>query len=91
MERKKGFLLEHLKLYKESVKDKDKRKNFVFLFTVIIKMTKAFGYGDQNVYVDYFPVAEDKKGDYWLNQVKGIKNPYPGKKIPECGELKKEI
>ena len=66
--------MEHLKFYKESGKDTDKRKNFVFLFSVIIKITKAFDYGDQKVYVDYFPMANDKKDVYWLIQVKGKKS-----------------
>lgn len=88
---KKDFLMEHLALYKESGKDKDKRQNFVFLSTVIIKMTKAFGYGNQKLYVDYCPMANDNKGAYWLSQTKEIRNPYLGKKMPECGELKKEL
>ena len=64
MKRKKGFLLKRLKFYKESGKDIDKRKNFVFLFSVIIKVIKVFDYGDQKLYVDYFPIAKDKKGVY---------------------------
>jgi hypothetical protein len=41
---KKGFLLAHLKLYKEAEKDKDKRLNFVFLSTVVVKSVKPLGY-----------------------------------------------
>lgn len=88
---KKGFLMEHLKLYIEAEKDKDKRKNFVFLSTVMVKSVKAFGYGNQKLYVDYCPKANNNKGAYWLSQTKEIRNPYLGKKMPDCGELKKEL
>ena len=88
---KKGFLLEHLKLYKESEKDKEKRKNFVFLSTVMAKSVKAFGYGNQKLYVDYCPMANGNKGAYWLSQTKEIRNPYLGQKMPTCGEVRKEL
>ncbi len=88
---KKTFLLAHLELYKQSEKDKDKRRNFVFLSTVIVKSVKAFGYGNQKLYVDYCPMANDNKGAYWLSQTKEIRNPYMGKKMPNCGEVKAEL
>lgn len=88
---KKGFLLEHLKLYNESEKEKEKRKNFVFLSTVMAKSVKAFGYGNQKLYVDYCPMANDNKGAYWLSRTKEIRNPYLGQKMPTCGEVRKEL
>lgn len=87
---KKGFLLEHLKLYKEAEKDKDKRLNFVFFSTVMVKSVKALGY-NKPLYVDYCPMANNNKGAYWLSQVKEIQNPYQGQKMPHCGELKKAL
>lgn len=57
----------------------------------MVKSVKAFGYGNQKLYVDYCPMANNNKGAYWLSQTKEIKNPYLGKKMPKCGELKKEI
>lgn len=87
---KKGFLLAHLKLYKEAEKDKDKRLNFVFLSTVMVKSVKALGY-NKPLYVDYCPMANNNKGAYWLSQVKDIQNPYLGQKMPNCGEIKKVI
>ncbi|HXI00029.1 MAG TPA: DUF3347 domain-containing protein [Sphingobacteriaceae bacterium] len=88
---KKGFLLEHLKLYKQSEKDKNKRENFVFLSTVMVKSVKALGYGNQKLYVDYCPMANNNKGAYWLSKTKEIRNPYLGSKMPDCGEVKGEI
>ncbi len=88
---KKGFLLAHLNLYKEAEKDKDKRMNFVFLSTVIVKSVKAFGYDGQKLFVDYCPMANNNKGAYWLSQIKEIRNPYLGQKMPKCGEVKEEL
>ncbi len=88
---KKGFLLAHLKLYNVADKDKDKRLNFVFLSTVMVKSVRAFGYTNQKLYVDYCPMANDNKGAYWLSQTKEIRNPYQGQKMPKCGEVKKEL
>ncbi len=87
---KKGFLLAHLKLYKEAEKDKDKRLNFVFLSTVMVKSVKALGY-NKTLYVDYCPMANNDKGAYWLSQIKEIQNPYLGQKMPNCGEIKKVL
>jgi len=88
---KKSFLLAHLKLYKKAEKDKEKRLNFVFLSTVMVKSVKAFGYDNQKLYVDYCPMANNNKGAYWLSQTKEIQNPYLGQKMPTCGEVKKEL
>lgn len=88
---KKSFLLAHLKLYKNAEKDRDKRLNFVFLSTVMVKSVKAFGYDNQKLYVDYCPMANNNKGAYWLSQIKEIQNPYLGQKMPHCGEVKKEL
>ena len=88
---KKSFLLAHLKLYKAAEKDREKRLNFVFLSTVMVKSVKALGYDSQKLYVDYCPMANNNKGAYWLSQIKEIQNPYLGQKMPTCGEVKKEL
>ena len=36
-------------------------------------------------------MANDKKGAFWISESKEIKNPYLGKKMPTCGEVKEEI
>ena len=71
---KKGFLLAHLKLYKEAEKDKDKRLNFVFLSTVVVKSVKPLGY-NKPLYVDYCPMANKNKGAYYAFAVI-YKNPF---------------
>jgi hypothetical protein len=45
----------------------------------------------QTLYLDHCPMYNDNKGADWLSEVKEIKNPYLGKKMPDCGEVKEEI
>jgi hypothetical protein len=45
----------------------------------------------QTLYKDHCPMYNDNKGADWLSEVKEIKNPYLGKKMPHCGEVKEEI
>jgi Cu(I)/Ag(I) efflux system membrane fusion protein len=88
---KKSFLMEHLKLYKAAEDLTGKRKNFVFLSTVMVKSVQAFGRQGQKLYVDYCPMANHNQGAYWLSQTAAIHNPYLGGKMPNCGEVKKEL
>lgn len=88
---KKAFLQEHLALYREAENEAAKRKNFVFLSSALIKSVKAFGAGNQKLYVSYCPMANDNRGAYWLSQTKQIQNPYMGQKMPNCGEVKEEL
>lgn len=88
---KKDFLIEHLNLYQEAENMQEMRKNFAFLSTIMVKSVQAFGYTGQKLYVDYCPMANDNRGAYWLSQSKTIQNPYMGHKMPNCGEVKKEI
>ena len=45
----------------------------------------------QPLYKDHCPMYNDNKGADWLSEVKEIKNPYLGKNMPNCGEVKEEI
>ena len=53
----------------------------------LVKVSKP----SQTLYLDHCPMYNDNKGANWLSEVKEIKNPYLGKKMPECGEVKEEI
>jgi|SRR5665647_420686 len=66
------------------------REHFDMLSKDMYDMVKAFGSG-QILYNDYCPMYDDKKGATWLSETKEIKNPYLGKKMPTCGEVKEEI
>ena len=88
---KKAFLQEHLNLHKDAKTKDAKRENFVFLSSAMIKSVTAFGSSNQNLFIDFCPMANQNKGAYWLSETKQIQNPYMGKKMPNCGEVRKEL
>lgn len=89
---KKSFLMEHARLCKEAPSIDGKRENFIYLSEPLIKTVEAFGPGNEKLYVDYCPMANNNKGAYWLSEIKEIRNPFmEGKDMLTCGEVKKEI
>jgi Cu(I)/Ag(I) efflux system membrane fusion protein len=66
------------------------RNHFKHLSAHLIKAVKLFGV-DQIVYEEFCPMADDSKGAYWLSLSKEIKNPYFGKAMSDCGEIKSTI
>lgn len=66
------------------------REHFEMLSQDMYDMVKTFN-AQRNLYKDYCPMYNDNKGAFWLSETKEIKNPYLGKKMPACGEVKEEI
>ena len=66
------------------------REHFDMLSRDLYDLVKAFG-SSQTLYQDHCPMYNDGKGANWLSEVKEIKNPYLGKKMPTCGIVKEEI
>lgn len=66
------------------------REHFDMLSKDMIDLVKAVKPG-QTLYKDHCPMYNDNKGADWLSEVKEIKNPYLGKKMPGCGVVKEEI
>ncbi len=66
------------------------REHFDMLSKDMYDMVKTFG-AAQTLYQDFCPMYNDKKGAIWLSEIKEIKNPYLGKKMPTCGSVKEEI
>ena len=66
------------------------REHFDMLSKDMVDLVKVVKPG-QTLYIDHCPMYNDKKGADWLSEVKEIRNPYYGKKMPECGEVKEEI
>lgn len=66
------------------------REHFDLLSRDIIDLVKATG-SSQTLYRDFCPMYNNKKGAYWLSETKEIKNPYYGKEMLKCGEVKEEI
>lgn len=66
------------------------REHFDMLSQDMADMVKTFNAGE-NLYKDYCPMYNNKKGAVWISETKEIKNPYRGKKMPTCGSVKEEI
>jgi hypothetical protein len=70
---------------------KDQRSKFISLSSDVIAMFKNTDLSSGSIFVDYCPMANNGKGAYWLASTKEIKNPYYGKEMLDCGEVKQEI
>ncbi len=66
------------------------REHFDMLSKDMYELVKTFGSG-QTLYQDYCPMFNEGKGATWISEVKEIKNPYLGKKMPTCGSVKEEL
>jgi hypothetical protein len=66
------------------------REHFDLLSRDMIDLVNATG-SSQTLYKDFCPMYNNKKGAFWLSETKEIKNPYYGKEMLECGEVKEEI
>lgn len=67
------------------------REHFITLSKDMADFVKAFGNGGETLYKDFCPMANDGKGATWISEVKEIKNPYLGSKMPDCGSVKETI
>ncbi|MBC7686918.1 MAG: DUF3347 domain-containing protein [Aquabacterium sp.] len=66
------------------------REHFDMMSKDVYDLVKVFGSG-QTLYKVHCPMYNEGKGADWLSEVKEIKNPYLGKKMPTCGTVKEEI
>lgn len=70
----------------------DARVIFENVSKQMIVLEKQYGHtGSQNYYLAFCPMAFDKKGAYWLQREKTISNPFFGKKMLNCGEIKEKL
>jgi len=69
---------------------KHQREHFSMMSEDVYALVKGYG-GGQALYHDYCPMYDNNKGAMWLSEVPGIKNPYLGKAMPECGQVKEKI
>jgi hypothetical protein len=59
------------------------RKSFEGVARAIIKLTKALQLNNNEVYVQFCPMAKKS----WLNEVEDVQNPFYGSKMYDCGEV----
>lgn len=66
------------------------RDHFSMLSDYMIDWVKEYG-ASQTLYKNYCPMFNDGKGAAWVSELKEIKNPYYGREMLSCGELKEEL
>lgn len=66
------------------------REHFGLLSKDIYDMIKLLGAG-REIYVDNCPMYNKGKGAIWISEVKDIKNPYFGKAMSTCGEIRETL
>jgi Cu(I)/Ag(I) efflux system membrane fusion protein len=68
-----------------------KRTKFADISDAMYKVATLSRLKNAGVYHQYCPMAMNDKGAYWLSAESEIKNPYYGKKMLECGEVKDSL
>lgn len=66
------------------------REHFETMSKDLYDLVKVSKQG-RTLYKDFCPMYNNEKGGMWLSETKDIKNPYLGKKMPDCGEMQEEI
>jgi Cu(I)/Ag(I) efflux system membrane fusion protein len=69
---------------------KEQRDHFKHLSSHLINAVQLFGVNEK-VYVEFCPMADNNKGAYWLSKEEKVINPYFGKAMLTCGEVKQII
>lgn len=68
-----------------------KRAQFSGISDAMFKVLKKANLRHGGVYQEFCPMAFNDKGAYWLSAESEIKNPYFGKKMMECGEVRDSL
>jgi Cu(I)/Ag(I) efflux system membrane fusion protein len=63
------------------------RGHFKHLSAHMISSVQLFGV-NENVYIQFCPMADNNKGAYWISLEKEVQNPYYGEAMKTCGEVK---
>lgn len=67
------------------------RKSFQVISDNMYDLVRTVRYDQQVLYHQFCPMAFKDQGAYWLSASNDIKNPYFGKKMLTCGEIKDSI
>lgn len=68
-----------------------KRKSFQMISDNMYDLVRTVHFDKETVYHQFCPMAFNDEGAYWLSSSADIKNPYFGKKMLTCGEVKDSI
>jgi predicted ester cyclase len=66
------------------------REHFETMSKDLYDLVKVSG-TSQTMYYTHCPMYNNNKGASWLSEVKEIRNPYLGKKMPDCGTIKEVL
>lgn len=69
----------------------EKRKSFKTISDNLYDLIRTVRYDRSVVYQQFCPMAFNDEGANWLSSTSDIKNPYFGKKMLTCGEVKDSI
>ncbi len=70
------------------------REAFLILGKSLSDAIKTLGIETENkqpLYLEFCPMADNNNGGFWLSYDKEIKNPFFGKSMLSCGEVKEEL
>ncbi len=68
-----------------------KRESFEMVSGVFYDLLRTIRPNGITAYYQYCPMAFNDKGAYWLSNADSIRNPYFGKKMLTCGEVKETL
>jgi uncharacterized protein YdbL (DUF1318 family) len=94
VEMAKGYVQTVSSEAKALAQEKDieaKRKSFQMISDAMYDLVRTVRFDEQIVYHQFCPMAFNDAGAYWLSASADIKNPYFGKKMLTCGEVKDSI
>lgn len=68
-----------------------KRESFEMVSNAFYDMVRVIKPTGATIYYQYCPMAFNDKGAYWLSSADSIMNPYFGKKMLTCGEVRETL
>lgn len=87
-----GQMLEALQEAENSENIEDFRSAFSKISNHLVKAVENQDYeGEEELHLQYCPMANNNEGAYWLSWNEEIINPYIGEKMTNCGEHKEQI
>jgi len=90
-EKNEEDLKEHAEhIQKSTAEITHQREHFEKMSEDVYELLKGFGSGTP-VYKTFCPMAFDNKGAFWISKEQAVKNPYYGKSMLTCGEIKEVI
>ncbi|MEO7991609.1 MAG: DUF3347 domain-containing protein [Chryseolinea sp.] len=80
-----------LKHVTESVDIEESRTGLSNISEGMYALIKAYRPNENELYLQFCPMAKNNEGAYWISDTKEIVNPYMGQMMPTCGVTKEKI